>query len=91
MSPEPIYLRFENTSPPYRKFYEVDVELSLFYPKRWARRWGGIGSCRPRSILPRAAFRQPSPQGIRGFRLNGPSPPATSGQVRMPSPLGRQV
>ena len=24
MSPEPIYLRFENTSPPHRKFYEVE-------------------------------------------------------------------
>ncbi len=50
MSPEPIYLRFENTSPPHRKFYEVEVELSLFYPKRLVRRWGRIGSRRPRSI-----------------------------------------
>jgi predicted DNA-binding WGR domain protein len=50
MSPEPIYLRFENTSPPHRKFYEVEVELSLFYPKRLVRRWGRIGCRRPRSI-----------------------------------------
>ena len=50
MSLEPIYLRFENTSPPHRKFYEVEVELSLFYPKRLVRRWGRIGSRRPRSI-----------------------------------------
>ena len=50
MSPEPIYLRFENTSPPHRKFYEVEVELSLFYPRRLVRRWGRIGARRPRSI-----------------------------------------
>ena len=50
MSPEPITLRFENTSPPHRKFYEVEVELSLFYPQRLVRRWGGVGSRRPRSI-----------------------------------------
>jgi predicted DNA-binding WGR domain protein len=50
MSPEPIYLRFENTSPLHCKFYEVEVELSLFYPKRLVRRWGRIGSRRPRSI-----------------------------------------
>ncbi|MSS73642.1 MAG: WGR domain-containing protein, partial [Candidatus Latescibacteria bacterium] len=48
MSPEPIYLRFENTSPPHRKFYEVEVELSLFYPKRLVRRWGRIGARKPR-------------------------------------------
>ncbi|OGG55924.1 MAG: hypothetical protein A3F84_09840 [Candidatus Handelsmanbacteria bacterium RIFCSPLOWO2_12_FULL_64_10] len=50
MSLEPIYLRFENTSPPHRKFYEVEVELSLFYPKRLVRRWGRIGCRRPRSL-----------------------------------------
>jgi len=50
MFPEPIYLRFENTTPPHRKFYEVEVELSLFYPRRLVRRWGRIGSRRPRSI-----------------------------------------
>lgn len=50
MSPEPIYLRFENTSPPHRKFYEIEVELSLFYPKRLVRRWGRIGARRPRTI-----------------------------------------
>ena len=48
MSPEPIYLRFEN--PPHRKFYEIEVELSLFYPKRLVRRWGRIGARRPRAI-----------------------------------------
>jgi len=50
MSPEPITLRFENTTPPHYKFYEVEVELSLFYPRRLVRRWGRIGSRRPRSI-----------------------------------------
>ncbi|OGG45731.1 MAG: hypothetical protein A3F84_18460 [Candidatus Handelsmanbacteria bacterium RIFCSPLOWO2_12_FULL_64_10] len=50
MSPEPICLRFENVTPPHRKFYEVEVELSLFYPKRLVRRWGRIGARRPRSI-----------------------------------------
>jgi len=33
MKAEPVYLRWENTTPPHRKFYEVEVELSLFYPK----------------------------------------------------------
>ena len=37
-------------NPPHRKFYEVEVELSLFYPKRLVRRWGRIGARRPRSI-----------------------------------------
>jgi len=50
MSPEPITLRFENTTPPHHKFYEVEVELSLFYPRRLVRRWGRIGCRRPRSI-----------------------------------------
>ena len=35
MKTEPVYLRWENTTPPHRKFYEVEVELSLFYPKMW--------------------------------------------------------
>ena len=48
MPPEPIFLRFENVTPPHRKFYEV--ELSLFYPRRLVRRWGRIGSRRPRTI-----------------------------------------
>ena len=50
MSPEPICLRFENVTPPHRKFYEVEVELSLFYPKRLTRRWGRIGGRKPRLI-----------------------------------------
>ena len=49
MKIEPIYLRWENTTPPHRKFYEVEVELSLFYPKVLVRRWGRIGTRRPRS------------------------------------------
>jgi len=40
----------ERLSSPHHKFYEVEVELSLFYPKRLVRRWGRIGSRRPRSI-----------------------------------------
>ena len=47
---EPIYLRWENTTPPHRKFYEIEVELSLFYPKVLIRRWGRIGTRRPRSV-----------------------------------------
>jgi len=50
LSGEPLYLRWENTTPPHRKFYEVEVELSLFYPKVLIRRWGRIGTRRPRSI-----------------------------------------
>jgi predicted DNA-binding WGR domain protein len=41
---DPVYLRWENTVPPHRKFYEVEIELSLFYPKRLTRRWGRIGT-----------------------------------------------
>ncbi len=47
---DPIYLRWENTAPPHRKFYEVELELSLFYPKVLVRRWGRIGTRRARSI-----------------------------------------
>ncbi|MBI2505467.1 MAG: WGR domain-containing protein [Candidatus Latescibacteria bacterium] len=47
---DPIYLRWENTAPPHRKFYEVELELSLFYPKLLVRRWGRIGTRRARSI-----------------------------------------
>lgn len=47
---EPIYLRFENITPPRHKFYEVDVELSRFYPKLLFHRWGPIGTQRPRSL-----------------------------------------
>ena len=57
MSPEPIYMRFENVSSPHRRFYEVKVDLSLFYPKRLVRRWGPIGSRRPRAI--RMAMAEP--------------------------------
>jgi len=35
---DPVYLRWENTMPPHRKFYEVEVELSLFFPKVLIRR-----------------------------------------------------
>jgi len=41
---DPIFLRWEHTTPPHRKFYEVEVELSLFYPKVLIRRWGRIGT-----------------------------------------------
>ena len=47
---EPVFLRWEHTTYPHRKFYEVDIELSLFYPKVLIRRWGRIGTKRPRSI-----------------------------------------
>ena len=50
MKSEPVYLRWENTTPPHHKFYEVEVELSLFYPKVLVRRWGRIGTRKPRSI-----------------------------------------
>ena len=50
MPSEPVYLRWENTTSPHRKFYEVEVELSLFYPKVLVRRWGRIGTRQPRSI-----------------------------------------
>jgi len=49
-SGDPVYLRWEHTAPPHRKFYEVEVELSLFYPKVLVRRWGRIGTKRARSI-----------------------------------------
>ena len=50
MPTEPVFLRWEHTQPPHHKFYEVEVELSLFYPKLLVRRWGRIGGKRPRSI-----------------------------------------
>ena len=50
MVSEPIFLRWEHTTHPHRKFYEVELELSLFYPKLLIRRWGRIGTQRPRSI-----------------------------------------
>jgi len=50
MSSEPVFARWENTTPPHRKFYEIEVELSLFYPKILVRRWGRIGTRSPRSI-----------------------------------------
>ena len=49
-SNEPVYLHWEHTTHPHRKFYELEVELSLFYPKTLVRRWGRIGTRRPRSI-----------------------------------------
>jgi predicted DNA-binding WGR domain protein len=49
MSPDPVYLRWENTQPPHAKFYEVETELSLFFPKQLVRRWGRLGG-RPRSL-----------------------------------------
>ncbi|MSR84607.1 MAG: WGR domain-containing protein [Candidatus Latescibacteria bacterium] len=45
-----MYLRWEHTTPPHRKFYEVELELSLFFPKVLVRRWGRIGTRRPRRI-----------------------------------------
>jgi len=50
MPTEPVFLRWEHTTPPHHKVYEVEVELSLFYPKLLIRRWGRIGEKRPRSI-----------------------------------------
>jgi len=53
-----VFLRWEHTTYPHRKFYEVDVELSLFYPKVLIRRWGRIGTHRPRSIRMRVGDRE---------------------------------
>jgi len=50
MPTEPVFLRWEHTTPPHCKFYEVEVELSLFYPKLLVRRWGRIGGKRSRSL-----------------------------------------
>ena len=50
MPSEPIYLRWENTAPPHCKFYELEVELSLFFPKKLIRRWGRIGTVHPQSL-----------------------------------------
>ena len=55
MPTEPVFLRWEHTTPPHCKFYEVEVELSLFYPKLLVRRWGRIGGKRPRSMRLRVA------------------------------------
>ncbi len=49
MSPEPTYLRFENTSPPHYNSI-MRSRLPLFYPKWLTRRWDRIGARRPRSI-----------------------------------------
>ena len=43
MYSEPIFVRWEHTTNPHRKFYEVELELSLFYPKLLIRRWGRTG------------------------------------------------
>ena len=50
MFSELVFIRWENTTPPHDKFYEVEVELSLFYTKTLVRRWGRIGTRRPRFI-----------------------------------------
>ena len=49
MPPEPVFLRWEHTSPPHYKTYELEVELTLFFPKQITRRWGRIGH-KPRSL-----------------------------------------
>jgi predicted DNA-binding WGR domain protein len=55
MPTEPVFLRWEHTLPPHHKFYEVEVELSLFFPKLLTRRWSRIGGKRPRSLQMRVA------------------------------------
>jgi len=55
---EPVFRRWEHTTYPHYKFYEVDIELSLFYPKVLIRRWGRIGTKRPRSIRMRVGDRE---------------------------------
>lgn len=46
-----FYERFEYIDPPrHRKFYELEVELAFFYPKLLIRRWGRIGTRRPRGL-----------------------------------------
>lgn len=50
-TPETIYERYECVDlPKHCKFYEIEVELSLFYPKVLIRRWGRIGGRRPRHL-----------------------------------------
>ena len=49
MSSDPVYVRWENRQPPHAKFYEVEIELSLFFPKQLVRRWGRLGQ-RPRCL-----------------------------------------
>ena len=46
----PLYRRWECTTPPHCKFYEVEIELSLFFPKKLVRRWGRMGTRRPCSM-----------------------------------------
>lgn len=47
---ETLFERFECIAPPrHWKFYELETELSLFYPKVLIRRWGRIGTTRPRT------------------------------------------
>ena len=42
-SGEPVFIRWEHATYPHRKFYEVEVELSLFYPKVLIRRGAASG------------------------------------------------
>lgn len=50
-TPETIYERYECVDlPRHYKFYEIEVELSLFYPKVLIRRWGRINSRRHRHL-----------------------------------------
>ena len=50
------------------KLYEVDIELSLFYPKVLIRRWGRIGTNRPRSLRMRVGDREELQQQVELIR-----------------------
>jgi predicted DNA-binding WGR domain protein len=89
MVSEPVYLRFEHRIPPHKKFYEVEVDLCLFYPKTLTRRWGRIGGRRPRSLrmmieTPEELRRQV--QAITGRRRRHGYQVVT--EVRVPLPGG---
>ena len=50
MPSEPLFIRWEHTTPPHRKFYELEVELTLFYPKTLIQRWGRLSTKKPRTL-----------------------------------------
>ena len=62
MTDDTLYERFKRIDlPRHRKFYELDVELTLFYPKMLIRRWGKIGTRRPRELC--GVY--PTPEALR--------------------------
>lgn len=94
-----LYERFECIDPPrHCKFYELEVELVLFYPKLLIRRWGKIGTHRPRELRylysTQAALRDAVEQ-IRsrrvqhGYHLVYALPPSHSAQSALTSPTAQ--